>query len=50
MIFVNTFFKEGVKNDPGIQRRNWYILYELLEKSVVRVIRDWIHCIRVPAE
>ena len=46
MIFLNDCFIVKVTNDPGTQRRNLYMLYEVLEKSVVSVFRDQIHCIR----
>ena len=48
MMFVHACFMAEVNNDHGIQRRHWYILYEVLEKSVVRVIMDMINWSRGP--
>ena len=39
MMYVHVCFMEEVKNDICIQKRHWYILYEVLDKSVLRFIR-----------
>ena len=42
-MFVHACFMGEVNNDPVIKRMDWYILYEVLQKSVARVIMDQIH-------
>ena len=46
MMFLNDCFIVKVTNDPGTQRKNLYMSYEVLEKIIVSVLRDQIHCIR----
>ena len=48
IMFVHDCFVAEVNNDLGIQRRHCYMLYEVFDKSVVRVIRDKIHWSRGP--
>ena len=43
IMFVHDCFMAEVKNDLGIKMMHWNMLYGLLKKSVVRLIRYQIH-------
>ena len=50
MMFMHACFIEGLNNYNGIQRSHCYMSYEVLDKSVVSIIRVMIHWSRFPEE
>ena len=47
-MFVHACFVAELNNDPGIKKRHWDRLYRVLDKSIGRLIRYFIHYRRGP--